>query len=119
MKKSAIYSLLVLFVACAEQQLSHTDTAKIVVESFYTKDNNTLKKYTTEAGYNGLISIQNFVSGEKKDSNFKVLDESVEGDTAWVKLTTSYDTKPETFKLVKEAGTWKVTKKGLREKGPF
>jgi hypothetical protein len=119
MKKLAIYSLLLLFVTCAEPQLSHTDTAKIVVESFYTKDNSTLKKHTTEAGYNGLISIQNLVSGEKKASSFEVLDETVEGDTAWVKFTTSYDTKPETFKLVKEKGKWKVTQKGLREKGPF
>lgn len=119
MKKLAIYLLLVLFVACAEQQLSHTDTAKIVVESFYTKDNSTLKKYTTDAGYNGLISIQNFVSGEKKNSNFEILEETVENETAWVKFTTSYDTKPETFKLIKEDSKWKVTQKGVREKGPF
>jgi hypothetical protein len=86
---------------------------------FYAKNNSSLKKHTTEAGFNRLVSIQDLVSGEKKTLNFEVLDKTVECDTAWVKFTTSYDTKPETFKLVEENGRWKVTQKELRKKGPF
>lgn len=52
-------------------------------------------------------------------SNFKVLQKKADGDFAWVKLTTSYDEKPETFKLIMEDGQWKVALKGLREKSPF
>lgn len=121
MKKIIIYSFVVLFLACAgKQELSPSETSKIVVESFYTKDNGTIKKYTTPEGYNGMIAIQNFVGeGNTTDSNFKVLNETTEGDTTWIKFTTSYDAKPETFKLVKENGQWKVTQQGVREKSPF
>lgn len=121
MKKMVIYSLVLLLFACAEQkQLSPTETAQVVAESFYTKDNSTLKKHTTTEGYDGMISIQNFVpDGNSENSDFKVVDETTDGDLAWVKFTTSYDTKPETFKLVKEDGQWKVTQQGVGEKGPF
>ena len=121
MKRMIIYSLILLLSACAEQQqLSPFETAKIVVESFYQKDNVTLKKHTTTEGYDGLMAIQNMIGdGKTGNSDFKVLDETTEGDTAWVKFTTSYDAKPETFKLIKEGGSWKVTQKALREKGPF
>ncbi len=118
--KTLILIPIVLFLfACAENQLSHTETSKIVVESFYTKDNDKLENYTTTEGYGSLTSIQNLISGEKKALNFKVLNEIVEGDVAWVKFTTAYDDKAETFKLVKEDEAWKVTRKGLREKRPF
>lgn len=120
MKNFILTPLLLFLFACAEnQQLSHTETSKIVVESFYTKDNDKLENYTTSEGYGGLTSIQNLISGKKKALNFKVLNETVDGDTAWVKFTTAYDDKAETFKLVKEDGIWKVTRKGLREKRPF
>lgn len=121
MKRLVIYSLVLLLFACAEQkQLSPTETAKVVAESFYTKDNPTLKKHTTAEGYDGMVSIQNFVpDGNTNDSNFKVVNEMTDGDVAWVKFTTNYDTKPETFKLVKEDGKWKVTQQGVQEKGPF
>ena len=89
MKKIIFYSLILLFISCAKTQLSHVETAQIVVESFYQKDNT------------------------------KLIQETVNGDTAWVKFTTSYEDKPETFKLVQEDGKWKVTETGLREKGPF
>ena len=121
MKRMIIYSLILLLSACAEQkQLSPSKTAKVVVESFYQKDNATLEKHTTTEGYNGLMAMQNLIGdGKTGNSEFKVLDETTEGDTAWVKFTTSYDAKPETFKLLKEDGQWKVTQKAVREKGPF
>ena len=116
-----IYSLILLLSACTEQkQLSPSETAKIVVESFYQKDNATLEEHTTNEGYDGLMVIQNLIGDDKTgNSEFKVLDETAEGDTAWVKFTTTYDAKPETFKLIKEDGLWKVTQKAVREKGPF
>lgn len=121
MKKMVIYSLVLLLFACAEQQqLSPTETAKVVAESFYQKKNAALKKHTTTEGYEGMIAIQNFVGDDNPEtSDFEVLDETTDGDIAWVKFTTSYDTKPETFKLIKQDGQWKVTQQGAREKGPF
>jgi len=120
MKKIAFYSLVLLFISCEENQLSHIDTAKAVVESFYQKDNTKLKKYTTPESYESFISVQDMMTtNEKGMSNFTVIQETVNGDTAWVKFTTSYEDKPETFKLILDDGQWKVTEKGLREKAPF
>lgn len=121
MKRIVIYSFILLFVACTEQQqLAPSETAKVVVESFYQKENTALKEHTTSEGYDGMIAIQNFVGDDyPENSGFKVLDETTEGDIAWVKFTTTYDPKPETFKLVKQDGEWKVTQQGAREKGPF
>lgn len=120
MKKIVICALVILFFSCTENKdLSHTETAKIVIESFYNKDNSTMKNYTTADGYSGLMMIQNMVPDEDKDVNVEILDEAVENDTAWVKYNTSYDKKPGTFKLIKENGEWKVTNKEPREKGPF
>lgn len=109
-----------LLIACSiKQDLSHTETAKIVVESFYAKDNTTLKKYTTSDGYSGLIMIQNLVPDEETGAKVEILDEAVEDNTAWVKYNSSFDKKPGIFKLIKENDQWKVTSKGPREKGPF
>lgn len=121
MKNIIIYSVLFLFLACAgKQNLSPSETSKIVVESFYNEDNETLKKYTTQEGYEGLKLIQNVItSGKSGDSNFKVLQETKNKDTAWVRFTTSYEENPELFKLLKQNGAWKVTMQGAREKGPF
>lgn len=119
--KTLITSILAfLLIACSnEQDLSHTETVKIVVESFYAKDNTTLKKHTTSDGYSGLIMIQNLVPDEEKGTKVEILDEAIEVDLAWVKYNTSYDKNPGVFKLIKENGQWKVTSKGPREKGPF
>jgi hypothetical protein len=113
--------ILFLLIACkGNQELSPTATAKVVIESFYTKDNSTLKEHTTPSGYEGMIAIQNFVAdGMSKSSDFKVVNDSIIGETAWVKFRTSYDTKPETFKFVRQDGKWMVTQQGVREKGPF
>ena len=58
---------------------------------------------------------------EDKDSeaNFKVVDEAIDGEVAWVKYSTSYNPKPGIFKLVQEDDQWKVMYNGPREKGPF
>jgi len=120
MKKISTYVVLLAFVACAEKQMSHIETAKTVVESFYQKDNSKLKKHTTPESYDSFISIQDMMTAaESGAADFNVVQEVVDGDTAWVKFTTSYEEKPETFKLVQLDGQWKVTEKGLREKGPF
>jgi len=120
MKNLALILLLLIGAACSKQNLSPTETAKIVVESFYNKDNQKLKEYTTAESYESYLFIQDMIAtGTYGKSDFKVLQEKVDGDIAWVQFTTSYEEKPETFKLIKENGRWKVAEKGLREKGPF
>ncbi|GFZ81699.1 hypothetical protein GCM10011531_09930 [Aquaticitalea lipolytica] len=85
MKRLVIYALVLLLFACAEQkELSPVETAQIVAESFYTKDNTTLKNHTTKEGYDGMVSIQNFVpDGNSNDSDFKILNEKTDGEIAW------------------------------------
>jgi len=119
--RALITSVFALFIfSCAEQQnLTHKETVKIVLESFYAKDNSTLNKYTTSDGYSGLIMIQDMIPDEDKDANVEILDEAIEGDLAWVKYNTSYDSKPGVFKLVKDNGQWMVAHNGPRDKGPF
>jgi hypothetical protein len=113
-------SVLIIFIACSEAEKSPTETAKIVVESFYGKDLPTLKEYTTEESYQAFMNIQDmFPAVEDKNSNFNVLQETENGDIAWVKFTTAYEEQPETFKLIKEKGSWKVTEIGMGEKAPF
>lgn len=120
MKTLITFILAFLLIACSNKQdLSHTETAKLVVESFYAKDNTTLKKYTTPDGYSGLIMIQNLLPEEEKGAKVEILEEAVEDNMAWVKYSSSFDKKPGIFKLIKENGHWKVTSKGPREKGPF
>ena len=107
-------------VACTQQNLSPTETAKVVAESFYNRDNKKLKEHTTAENYEYYLVIQDMLAKEYSgESNFRVLQEKADGDIAWVKFTTSYDEKPETFKLIKENGQWKVTEQGVREKTPF
>ncbi len=120
MKKMILYSLILIFMGCAQSQLSHTDTAKIVVESFYKNDNSKLKKHTTDESYSSFMAVQAIVApGTDKASNFKLIEETIDDNIAWVKFSTSYEEKPETFKLVKQDRQWKVSEKGLREKAPF
>ena len=121
MKTTVTYSIILLLFACTTKtDQSPTETSRIVLESFFKKDTATLKQHTTKEGYEGLLSIQNFIgTGKTGDSNFKVLDEKVDGDTAWVKFTSAYEKKPGSFKLLKQNGEWKVTRKKLKEKGPF
>lgn len=110
MRKLFVMALIAVLCSCSEKQLSPTETAQKVVESFYQKDNTTLKKYTTTESYEAFVSVQDLMAaGESGPSDFKVLEESIEGDTAEVKFTTSYEEKPETFKLIKVDGEWKVS----------
>jgi len=108
-------------MSCAEkQELSPSETAKIVVESFYHGDKVTLEEYTTKSGYANLSSIQEmFIEDKDSESNFEVLDEKTEGEVAWIKYSTSYDPKPGVFKMVKKDSQWKVTNNGPRDHLPF
>ena len=120
MKRILSLAVLVIFMACAEAEKSPTETAEIVVESFYKKDLPTLEKYTTEQSFQAFMNIQDmFSTSETNNSNFNVLQETQDGDIAWVKFTTAHEKQPETFKLIKENGRWKVTENELREKVPF
>ncbi|MCB0424460.1 MAG: DUF4878 domain-containing protein [Mangrovimonas sp.] len=120
MKNIALILLFIVGAACSQQNLSPTETAKVVVESFYNKDNQKLSEYTTAESYESFMAIQDIMTANTSGkSNFKVLQEKVDGDIAWIQFSTSYEEKPETFKLIKENGRWKVAEKGLREKGPF
>ncbi len=120
MKRIFIFSVILLFISCSQDKnFSPTETAKMVLKSFYEKDNSTMKKYTTTDGYSGLLMIQDMVPESNKEVTVEILGENVDGDTAWVKYNTSYDEKPGVFKLVKENGQWKVSSKGPRERGPF
>ncbi|WP_418603569.1 hypothetical protein [Hwangdonia sp.] len=120
MKKMILYLLIMLFMGCTQSQLSHTDTAKVVVESFYKNDNSILKKHTTPESYASFMSVQAIVApGTDDASNFKLIKESVNGNTAWVKFSTSFEDKPETFKLEKVDGKWLVAEKGTGENAPL
>ncbi|MGY8914793.1 MAG: hypothetical protein ACKVJF_06885 [Flavobacteriales bacterium] len=121
MKKLISCSLVLLFFSCSESKnLSPSETAKTVAESFYHGDDATLKKHTTAEGYANLSSIQAMFTEDKdSDTDFKVVDEAMDGEVAWIKYSTAYDPKAGVFKLVKEDGQWKVTHNGPRDKGPF
>ena len=120
MKKLILMLLMVVCFACAEDSKSPTETAQIVVESFYGKDFPTLEQYTTAESFGAFMSINDIVPvAETRDSEFKVLQETENGEIAWVRFTTVYEEEPEVFKLIQEDGRWKVTEIGLEEKGPF
>ncbi len=121
MKALTILSIAILFISCSETTtLSPADTAKKVAESFYHGDKSTLKKHTTVEGYANLVSIQDmFLEDKNSATEFRVIDEVVGGDIAWIKYSVAYDSKSSVFKLVKVDGSWKVTHNGPRDKGPF
>ena len=121
MKNSVICSLILLFFSCSDSKnLSPSETAKVVAESFYHGNDANLKKHTTAEGYANLSSIQEmFAEDKNSETNFKVVDEAMDGEVAWIKYSTAYDPKPGVFKLVQEDGQWKVTHNGPRDKGPF
>ncbi len=120
MKKMLFLLLMVICFACSEAERSHTETAQIVVESFYQKNFPVLEKHTTKDSYDSFIYIQDIVPKvDNRDSHFKVIQETENGKTAWVQFSTVYEEQPETFKLIKEEGRWKVTEMEMGEKGPF
>ncbi|UZH55855.1 hypothetical protein JRG66_02930 [Salinimicrobium tongyeongense] len=120
MKRILLYSVILALVGCNEKKMAHTETAKIVAESFYYKDNATLKKHTTTESYAILSSLQDlFAEDEKSEINFEVIEDTINSDVAWVRYSTSFEEKPSIFKLVKEDGQWKVTEQKPREEEPF
>ncbi len=121
MKKYLILLSTILFWSCNSQTASSpVDVAKIVVKSFYTQDNETLKKHTTNESYESFMTVQALLSAEEeKDLNFNVLDKKIDSDIAWIKFTSSYSDTLETFKLIDDNGQWKVAEKKEKEKAPF
>ena len=120
MKRIILYSLITVLIACNEKEMTPAETVKIVAESFYHNDNSTLKKYTTAESYAILSSLQDlFAEDAKSEINFAVIEDTIDGDVAWVRYSTSFDENPGVFKLVKEDGEWKVTERKPREKVPF
>ena len=123
MKKLVICSLVLLFLSCADSETKISGpsaTAQIVIESFYEKDEETLKANSTpQAYFNYMNTINMFNATKKKDSEFKVLQDTIMGDVAWVKYTTAYDKTPGVFKLVKQNGKWLATARGSKDKAPF
>ncbi|HBT10704.1 MAG TPA: hypothetical protein DEB18_15145 [Leeuwenhoekiella sp.] len=123
MKKFVAFSLIMLFLSCADSDTKISGpsaTAQIVIESFYEKDEETLKANSTPQAYsNYMNTINMFNATKKKDSEFKVLQDTIMGDVAWVKYTTAYDKTPGVFKLVKQNGKWLATARGSKDKAPF
>ena len=111
MKKIVICSLVLLFISCAgTQDSSPASIAEIVAESFYQRDEATLKKHTTPEGFTTFSNLQKmFAKPKGSETKFKLIDEVTEGEVAWVKYSTAYDKTPGIFKLVKENDQWKVT----------
>ncbi|WP_339655746.1 hypothetical protein [uncultured Salegentibacter sp.] len=121
MKRMIICSITLLLFSCSEKKtLSPSQTAEIVVESFYHGEKDKLEEYTTDEGYAYLSSIQALFTVDKSSAvNFKVIQEVMDGDEVWIQYATGYDPTPGVFKLVKEDGQWKVAHNGPRAKGPF
>ncbi|WP_424493161.1 hypothetical protein [Salinimicrobium sp. GXAS 041] len=120
MKKVLLFSVIIALVACSDKEMTHTETAKIVAESFYHNDTATLEKHTTTESYAILSSLQGlFAENESSEINFAVIEDTIDGDAAWVRYSTSFEEKPSVFKLVKEDGQWKVTEQKPREEVPF
>jgi hypothetical protein len=121
MKNIIIYSIVLLFTSCAvTQDSTPASVAEIVAESFYQGKEVMLKKHTTPEGFITFSNLQKmFAKPKGSESNFKLIDEVIEGDIAWVKYSTSYDKTPGIFKLVKQDGVWKVTVRDPKEEAPF
>lgn len=121
MKTILLCSLLLLFLSCSETKVSGPSaTAKIVIESFYEKDEVTLKANSTPQAYSNYMNTINMFNATKREnSNFKVLRDTIIGEVAWVKYTTDYDKTPGIFKLVKQDGEWKADARGSKDVSPF
>lgn len=123
MKKNVVFSLTLLFLSCADSETKISGpsaTAQIVIESFYEKDEETLKAHSTPQAYsNYMNTINMFNAKPKDDSNFTVLQDTIMGDVAWVKYTTAYDKTPGIFKLINQDGKWLATARGSKDKSPF
>lgn len=121
MKTIVLCSLLLMFLSCSETKISGPSaTAKIVIESFYGKDEAALKAHSTPQAYSNYMNTINMFNATKKDnSNFKVLQDTIMGEVAWVKYITDYDKTPGLFKLVQVDGEWKADVRGSKDVSPF
>lgn len=121
MQKLVIFTVTLLFIACAEtNDTSPAYVTEIVAGSFYQGHEETLKKHTTAEGFASYSNIMKmFAKPKSSEMNFKVIEERTEGDVAWVKYSTSYDKTPGVFKLAQVGGIWKVTARKPKEKVPF
>ena len=123
MKNIVVLLLVLLFLSCADSKTKVSGpsaTAQVVIESFYEKDEETLKANSTPQAYsNYMNTINMFNATPKDDSKFTVLQDTIMGDVAWVKYTTAYDKTPGVFKLVKRDGKWLATARGSKDKAPF
>ena len=121
MKSLATFILVFLLISCSgTQDSSPASVAEIVAESFYQGKETMLKKHTTPEGFATFSNLQKmFAKPKGSKSNFKLIDDVIEGDIAWVKYSTSYDKTPGIFKLVKVDGIWKVTVRNPKEKATF
>ncbi len=121
MKKFLFVLVTISFWSCNSQTASSpVNVAKVVVKSFYTQDNETLKKHTTNESYESFMTVQALLSAEEeKDLNFNIINEKTSDDVAWIQFTSSYSETSETFKLISENGQWKVTEKKAEKKAPF
>lgn len=82
-----------MFHSCSDNKnLSPSETAKVVTESFYHGDEATLKRHTTLEGCANLSRIQAmFAEVKDSDANLIVVDEAIDGEVAWMKYSTDYD----------------------------
>ncbi|WP_149276637.1 hypothetical protein [Pareuzebyella sediminis] len=123
MKNSIVFTLILLFLSCADSKSKISGpsaTAQVVIESFYEKDEETLKANSTPQAYSNYMNTINMFNATPKDnSNFTVLQDTIMGDVAWVKYTTAYDKTPGLFKLVKQNGKWLADARGSKDKSPF
>ena len=121
MKTISILFGIILFTACSNpQSKSPEEVTQLMLETFYAQDNEKLQTFTTRKAYQGLLQIQNLLlKNSKTEMDFQAILKTQKGDTAWVQCTINYLDEPETLKLVREDGQWKVTEKGLFSLSPF
>ncbi|MFO7720402.1 MAG: hypothetical protein R6W85_08175 [Gillisia sp.] len=120
MKKIVFLLILVFCLACSEAECSHTEAAQIVVESFYQKNFSVLESHTTKESFESFMDLQEIVPGvDNRNSYFKVIRETENGNIGWVQFSTVYEDQPVTYKLIKEEGVWKVAEMEMGEKSPF
>ena len=119
MKNLLFIFILAPFVACTQQNLSPSETAQIVAESFYSGNNDKLKEYTTPTAYNNFMSIQQMFINDSINTSFEEIQKIEQNDIVWIKYSTNHEKRPSVFKLVQQEGKWRVTDKGIHEKTPF
>ncbi|TXD81512.1 hypothetical protein ESY86_17850 [Subsaximicrobium wynnwilliamsii] len=121
MKNLLVLAFIMMLLSCSEaNDTAPAKVAEIVAESFYQGNDVALKEHTTAEGYANFSNLQKmFAKPKSSKTNFKLIDQDIKDDVAWVKYSTAYDKTPGVFKLVKLDGRWKVTVRTPREQAPF